>query len=68
MKEKPKTKLTFRKARTVAEKKQTHKQGVDKRADKARKAMKPGIRISKTGNVYYETRANRSDINPKNNL
>jgi hypothetical protein len=32
--------------------------------DKARKkpAMKPGKRISKSGNVYYETRINRSDV------
>lgn len=30
--------------------------------DLARKALKPGKRISKTGNVYYETRKNRSDL------
>lgn len=29
--------------------------------DKARKALPPGKRISKTGKVYYETRKNRSD-------
>ncbi len=29
--------------------------------DKARKALKPGKRISKRGNVYWETRKNRSD-------
>lgn len=31
------------------------------KADKKRKAMKPGKRISKTGNIYYERRRNRSD-------
>ncbi len=29
--------------------------------DVARKALRPGKRISKTGNIYYETRKNRSD-------
>lgn len=29
--------------------------------DKSRKALMPGKRISKTGKVYWETRANRSD-------
>lgn len=33
-----------------------------KSRDKARKALPPGKRISKTGNVYYETRKNRSDM------
>jgi len=28
-------------------------------------ALKPGKRLSKNGNVYYEYRANRSDKNPK---
>ena len=36
--------------------------------DIAVKAKKPGKRISKTGRVYYEYRANRSDIDPKVNL
>lgn len=30
--------------------------------DKSRKALMPGKRISKTGKVYWETRANRSDV------
>jgi len=68
MEKRAKTKLKFRKARTLAVKKQTHKEGVNKKADKARKALRPGIRISKSKNIYYETRANRSDSNPKNNL
>ena len=34
--------------------------------DKARKAMLPGKRISKTGKVYWETRKNRSDSAMKN--
>ena len=29
--------------------------------DRKRKAMPPGMRISKTGKVYYEYRKNRSD-------
>ena len=29
--------------------------------DAVRKALMPGKRISKTGNVYWETRRNRSD-------
>lgn len=29
--------------------------------DVARKALAPGKRVSKTGNIYYETRKNRSD-------
>lgn len=33
----------------------------DKKRDKARKALPPGKRTSKTGNIYYETRKNRSD-------
>lgn len=31
-------------------------------ADKKRKALKPGKRISRNGKVYYESRRNRSDI------
>lgn len=27
-------------------------------------AMRPGKRISKNGNIYYENRRNRADINP----
>ena len=32
-----------------------------KALDDKRKALLPGKRISKTGNVYWETRKNRSD-------
>ena len=31
--------------------------------DQWTKAMRPGKRISRTGNIYWETRKNRSDIN-----
>lgn len=31
------------------------------KADLRRKAMRPGYRISKSGNLYRETRKNRSD-------
>ena len=33
------------------------------KADKGRFAMRPGKRISKNGNVYYEYRGNRADAN-----
>ena len=33
--------------------------------DLRKKALAPGKRISKTGKVYYEYRANRSDIHGK---
>jgi|26BtaG_2_1085354.scaffolds.fasta_scaffold00871_2 hypothetical protein len=31
-------------------------------------ALKPGKRISKFGNVYWEYRKNRSDVSPKKKL
>ena len=47
------------KVKTIA----THQTGTSvKSLDKARKALPPGKRISKTGNIYYEYRANRSDM------
>ncbi len=36
--------------------------------DKQRLALKPGIRISKDGSTYWETRDNRSDLNKKKRL
>ena len=30
--------------------------------DRARKALKPGLRISESGNIYFENRRNRSDL------
>ena len=36
------------------------------KADSKRKALAPGKRISKTGNIYWETRRNRSDKPGKN--
>jgi len=33
-----------------------------KKIDKMRKALKPGKRVSKSGNIYYERRKNRSDL------
>lgn len=32
--------------------------------DEKRRALRPGRRVSRKGNVYYEFRANRSDKNP----
>lgn len=37
-------------------------------ADRMRKALKPGKRVTAWGTVYYETRANRSDKNRKRRL
>jgi hypothetical protein len=34
-------------------------------ADKKRTALKPGKRKSRSGKIYYETRKNRSDVNPR---
>lgn len=31
-------------------------------------ALLPGKRVSATGNIYWETRANRSDLNPSKGL
>lgn len=61
------TKPNLRKARTLKVLKQS-KGLTNKLADLAHKALKPGLRISKTGNLYYETRKNRSDVNPSKNL
>lgn len=50
------------------------KEVMDKRSkrsliqDKAKKAMHPGKRISNTGNVYYERRTNRSDLDRRTRL
>ncbi|HUS51067.1 MAG TPA: hypothetical protein VMZ91_12940 [Candidatus Paceibacterota bacterium] len=33
----------------------------DKKRDEKRKALLPGKRKSKAGNIYYENRSNRSD-------
>ena len=41
---------------------QTQKDKVDKIRDAARKALAPGKRISKTGKIYWESRASRSDV------
>jgi hypothetical protein len=40
----------------------------NKAIDKRMKALPAGKRISKNGNIYYERRANRSDLNQKTQL
>jgi len=40
---------------------QTKVKNLDVARDKKRKALLPGKRISKNGNIYWETRSNRSD-------
>lgn len=41
---------------------------LDKTWDSKLKAELPGRRVSQFGNVYYEYRENRSDINPEEKL
>ena len=53
--------MVKRKARALT--KDTRQTGTsDKVRDKKRKALAPGKRISKKGNIYYENRRNRSDV------
>lgn len=40
----------------------------NKKIDKRFRAMKPGKRISASGEVYYEYRRNRSDLHPAKHL
>ena len=53
-------------ARTIKDLEQVGKS--DKLRDETRTAYPPGKRVSKNGNVYWETRKNRSDIIPKNKV
>ena len=50
--------------KTAAASRQTNQRQRDIAKDIDRKAEAPGKRISKTGKVYYERRANRSDVPP----
>jgi hypothetical protein len=55
-------KKPIKKAKTLVVKKQTKGTPANsKKADAKRTAMKPGLRISKGGNIYTETRTDRSD-------
>ena len=36
--------------------------------DQPRPALRPGRRVSRGGNVYYENRRNRADMNPMQGL
>lgn len=56
------------KARTLKVMKQKPVKGTKKTNDRKHKAMKPGLRISKTGNIYTERRSNRSDKTPKKRI
>lgn len=40
----------------------------DATTDRKKVALKPGLRLSKNGNYYYETRANRSDVSRKKRI
>ncbi len=50
--------------KTAAASRQTNQRQRDIIKDLNKKAEAPGKRISKTGKVYYERRANRSDVPP----
>jgi hypothetical protein len=50
-------------SRTISVAKHQTGKTKDKPRDKARKALPPGKRRSASGNIYYEYRANRSDLN-----
>ena len=57
-------KTTVKKKTTKSKKDKEYPQTgktIDIEADKKRGALKPGPRISKNGNKYYEARKNRSD-------
>jgi len=45
---------------------QTQKGKTDKLIDSKRKALLAGKRVSKTGKIYWESRANRSDAKGSN--
>ena len=47
---------------------QTYPKAKSKKREKARKALKPGLRRSKRGKEYFETRANRSDFQPSKGI
>lgn len=62
-------KKTKKKSKARVVKKMTQKgKRSDRKKDKKRKALPPGVRISKSGNRYTERRPNRSDVNSKTNL
>ena len=61
-------KLKYKFTQLLLVKKQTATANSNSELDAKRKALKPGIRLSKFGNVYTETRENHSDVNPKKQL
>ena len=56
------------KNRTLRVMKQAKVAGTNREIDASRKAMKPGLRISKTGKIYFERREQHSDVDPKKKL
>ena len=54
--------LKPKKPKVVYSKKKQTGERLDFDADKKRKALPPGKRISKNGKPYYESRRNRTDI------
>jgi hypothetical protein len=55
-------KKTRKKPKVVYSRKRQTGKRESLKGDKKRKALPPGKRISKSGNVYYEYRRNRSDL------
>lgn len=53
-------------ARAIPHQHQTGKTIVD--IDRKRRAKRPGRRVSKNGNVYWEFRRNRTDVDPLKGL
>lgn len=51
--------------RNLRELPQTQKSKTNKTIDSKRQALRAGKRVSKTGKIYWETRANRSDAKGK---
>lgn len=62
-------KKPVKKAKTLVVKKQTKGTPLNStKKDAKRSALKPGLRISKNGNIYTETRKDRSDRDSKKKL
>lgn len=61
-------KATGKLPRTIKRTRTQIKNTKSKRADRKRKALAPGKRLSKSGKLYTERRSNRSDKNKRKRL
>lgn len=57
--------MTRRDPDEAMDRRQIQKSGTNIDRDRMRRAKPPGRRVSKSGRVYYERRANRSDVNKR---